>query len=303
VTVRTPDELREALGSATAGTVIAVADGPYPGEFRAASAGTAQRPIWLCGSRRAVLGNVTPQGRYTLHVDHASHWRIQGLTVSGGRKGVMVDASHHVVLEGLLVTGSGDEAIHLRDGSTDNVVRGNVVRDTGRRKPKFGEGVYVGTAESNWCAISDCHPDRSDRNLVEGNDIAGVSAEGIDIKEGTHAGVVRDNLLSGAAATAADSAVDVKGNGWKVIGNTVVDVPQDGFQVHEITDGSGDANVFVANTGHGQLPGYLINVTGSGRRNQVSCDNTAARPGGRVTNVTCTRATQAAPSTAGPPSG
>ena len=49
----------------------------------------------------------------------------------------------------------------------------------------------VGSAESNWCQRSGCQPDRSDRNLVEGNDIAGTTAEAVDIKACTSDGVLR----------------------------------------------------------------------------------------------------------------
>lgn len=224
VRVRTPQELSEALAGAPAGAVIHVTDGRYPGTFTATGAGTAERPVWLCGGRGAILDGGAPKGGYTLHLRNASHWRVLGLTVTGGQKGVMVDSSNQLILEGLTVSGTGDEAIHLRDGSTDNIVRGSVVRRTGLRKPKFGEGIYIGTAESNWCEISACKPDRSDRNTVVGNDIAEVTAEGIDVKEGTRDGVLKDNVLSGAAATGADSAIDVKGNDWRVTGNTIVDV-------------------------------------------------------------------------------
>jgi len=241
-----------------------------------------------------VLDGGPTDGGYTLHLDGAAHWRVLGLTVSGGQKGVMLDGSTSVVLQGLLVTGTGDEAIHLRSDSTDNHVRGNVIRSTGLRKPKFGEGVYIGTAESNWCDISSCRPDRSDRNTVQGNDIAGVTAEGIDVKEGTRDGLITGNVLSGAAASAVDSAVDVKGNGWLVTGNTVLDAPEDGIQVHEITPGSGDGNTFTGNTVAGDLPGYLVRVTGDGTRNRVACDNTVVKGAGDVTNVTCQQVDAAA---------
>ena len=38
--------------------------------------------------------------------------------------------------------------------------------------------------------ITDCEPDRSDRNVVAGNTISDTTAESIDIKEGTTGGTV-----------------------------------------------------------------------------------------------------------------
>ena len=94
---------------------------------------------------------------------------------------------------GLTIYSVGDEALHLRRHSTDNTVSGNTIYDTGNRTAKYGEGIYVGTAESNWCDITDCQPDRSDRNLIEGNTIYDTTAESVDIKEGTTGGTLRGN--------------------------------------------------------------------------------------------------------------
>ena len=79
---------------------------------------------------------------------------------------------------------------------------------------------------------SDCLPDRSDRNVLEGNDIAETTAESVDIKEGTTGGTVRGNTFSGVGMSAADAWVDVKGNEWQIVGNVGADAPEDGFQTH-----------------------------------------------------------------------
>lgn len=74
--------------------------------------------------------------------------------------------------------------------------------------PRYGEGVYVGSAESNCCRYTDCDPDHSDRTVV-GNRIGpNVTAESVDVKEGTANGVIRDNDFDGTALVGADSWVD-----------------------------------------------------------------------------------------------
>jgi hypothetical protein len=281
--------LQEALDDAVAGQVIRLADGRYDGRFVATATAALDTPIRLCGTRSAVLDGGRIDGGYTLHLDGASYWHVSGFTVSGGQKGVMVDAGVGNRIDGLMVTSMGDEAIHLRANSTDNVVAGNTIRDTGLRKPKFGEGVYVGTAESNWCRVTGCRPDRSDRNLIEGNDIAGTTAEAVDIKEGTSDGVLRDNVFDGSAMVEADSWVDVKGNGWTIEDNVGTSSPADGFQVHEVVDGWGRDTVFSGNTA-GDVPGLTINVAGPRTIREsttVSCDNSSGggRPG--RSNVAC----------------
>ena len=145
----------------------------------------------------------------------------------------MADRASHNTFQGLAVHHVGHEAIHLRAFSSDNLVRGNLVHHTGLRLAQFGEGVYVGSAQSNWCRHSGCRPDRSDHNRILGNRIGpDVTAESVDLKEGTSAGLVSGNTFVGARMTGADSWVDVKGNAYRVEANRGRLTPRDGFQVH-----------------------------------------------------------------------
>jgi hypothetical protein len=290
VDVTTAAELQRALDAAAPGQLVRLADGRYEGNFVATTQAGADAPIRLCGGRGAVLDGGEVDGDYTLHLSGAQHWQLSGFTVTGGQKGVMVDAGVGNRIQDLLVTSMGDEAIHLRTNSTDNIVAGNTIRDTGLRRAKFGEGVYIGSAESNWCDISDCEPDRSDRNLIEGNDIAETTAESVDIKEGTTGGVLRGNTFDGADMVESDSWVDVKGNGWRIDGNTGTAAPEDGFQVHEVVDGWGRDNVFTGNTGTVAGEGFAINVAGPRvirEATTVACDNSAEGADSGLSNVDC----------------
>jgi hypothetical protein len=282
--------LQRALDDARPGQVIRLADGRYAGQFVARAKGSAESPIRLCGSRNAVLDGGDVKRGYTLHLDGTSYWQVSGLTVTGGQKGVMVDSGTGNRIEGLLVTSVGDEAIHLRRNSTGNVVARNTVRDTGRLKPKYGEGIYIGSAHSNWCQLTDCRPDRSDGNDIEGNDIAGTTAEAVDIKEGTSNGMLRGNVFDGSRMVQADSWVDVKGNSWTIEGNTGTSSPQDGFQVHEAVAGWGRDTVFSGNRATVNGPGYGINVAApSALRNSttVRCDNVTSGAERGMSNVHC----------------
>jgi hypothetical protein len=214
-------------------------------------------------------------GGYGLHLDGASYWRLVGFTVREARKGVMADRVRRTVIQGLTVERVGDEGIHLRNFSSDNVVRGNTVRDTGRRKAEFGEGVYVGTAKSNWCEVSGCGVDASDRNVVRDNQISATTAESVDIKEGTTGGFLVGNTFdgSGLSGSYSDSWVDVKGNGWLILGNVGRNSRMDGFQTHQVVDGWGRGNVFRANTAVVNGPGWGFNLAPASNGNTVSCDN------------------------------
>jgi hypothetical protein len=290
VRVSTTDQLDAALQAARPGTVIGLADGVYQEKsFRATRSGTARKPIYLCGGRKAVLDGGSITGGYVLHLDNVAYWRVSGFTVRNGQKGVMADGARRVAVQNLLVERIGDEAVHLRDGTVRSVVRGLTIRTTGLRKPKFGEGVYVGSAQSNWCAISDCKPDQSDGNYVLDNRISGTSSESVDIKEGTIGGVVARNSFDGAGITGADSWVDVKGNGWLIAANKGTRAPYDGYQTHEILDGWGDWNLFSGNSSAVRAAGYAFKVTKPHSSNVVRCNNKETGAGQGLTNVACRR--------------
>lgn len=293
--VGTAGELQSALDAAAPGDVLVLADGRYEGSFTIRAQGSADEPITLCGGAAAVLDGGSVDSGYTLHLEGASNWRLEGFSVTGGQKGVMLDASSHNELTGLAVSGVGDEGIHLRTGSSDNLLAGVTVSNTGLRMPDFGEGVYIGSAESNWCDLTACAPDASDRNRVVGATITATTAEAIDVKEGTTGGELTGNTLDGAAISAADSLIDVKGSGWRVTGTTGTASPGDGAQVHVIVEGSGSANVFTGNTFAVAADGYGVQLAGDARTagNVVSCDNVATIDGAAVaafvTNISCTR--------------
>jgi hypothetical protein len=289
VTVSSASQLQRALDKAAKGQRIRLADGVYQGEFVLRRSGTASRRIALCGSRRAVLRGDSVKEGYVLHLDGADHWTISGFSVTNGEKGVMADRAGHNIVQDLAVHHIGHEGIHLRAFSSDNLVQGNLVHHTGLRKAKYGEGVYVGSAHSNWCQHSGCKPDRSDRNRILGNRIGpDVSAESVDLKEGTSSGLVSGNVFIGERMTGADSWVDVKGNAWRVRGNRGSVSPQDGFQVHVEASGWGRGNEITGNTGDLGADGeYGVRVDEDAAGTVVGCDNRIGGAAKGLANIPC----------------
>jgi hypothetical protein len=287
VRVRTAQQLQAALDRAAPGTVIRMDPGIYEGNFVITASGAPGNPAVLCGAADAILHGDGYKGDYVLHLDGAQHWVLSGFTVRNGQKGVMADGTSGTTISGLTVYGIGDEAIHLRRHSTDNVVAHNTISDTGLRKPKFGEGVYVGTANSNWEDITGGEPDRSDRNRVVGNAIYATTSESIDVKEGTTGGVVSGNQLDGSSITGADSWVDVKGNDWTITDNVGRVTPLDGFQTHDVVDGWGTRNTFAGNSGAlDDAEGVLIALRPV-NENTASCSNRLLSRVGSVTDKGC----------------
>ena len=135
-----------------------------PGRFFATTPGRPEAPITLRGPRAAVIDGGGTGGGYGLHLVDADHWRLEGFTVSSASKGIVLDLSSHVRIDGVRVTDIGAEGVHFRSFSSDNVITNSDVDHTGMRKPNFGEGIYIGSAVSNWDEHSDGRPDASDRN-------------------------------------------------------------------------------------------------------------------------------------------
>jgi hypothetical protein len=299
VSVDTPDALRAALASAVPGTVIDLADGEYQFKPRlvASASGTKAAPITLRGSRGAVIRTKNASGDYGLHIT-GDYWRVEGITVAHATKGIVLDGSVGTVLDGVEVYDIGDEAIHFRTCSSDGVLRNSYVHDTGVNSAQYGEGVYVGSANSNWSKYQctdavegQTRGDNTERVLIENNVFEDITAEGADLKEGTDSGILRRNTFRRAGVSgmnSADSAVDAKGNNWLIEGNVVSDTDKpwmddgvarpseflDGFQAHSVYSGYGTGNVFRANKVIGAIPGYGIGLFPAGG-NVVTCDNSA----------------------------
>ncbi|MBP2269289.1 hypothetical protein J3A64_004829 [Pseudarthrobacter sp. PvP004] len=287
VRVSTATQLSDALAEAAPGTVIQLADGVYEGHFSATVSGTASQRIYLCGGRNAVLdGGGTSKG-YVFHLDGASHWVLSGFTIRNGQKGLVADSSNGSVIQNLSVTGTGDEAIHLRTNSSSNLVIGNVISDTGHRNAKFGEGIYIGSAVSNWCTYTNCTADESNYNVITNNDISATTSESIDIKEGTIGGVVKGNRFDGSSMTDATAWINVKGNAWTIEANYGQNSPENGYETHQILQDWGDYNHFAGNTGTVNGSGYGI-ASWPPLHNTVSCTNALTGSAKGLSNIPCT---------------
>lgn len=248
VKVSTAKELAAALAGAKPGDHIRMADGVYRGPFVLKLSGTADQPITLCGSRGAILDGGTIQSGYGLHLNRANHVQLLGFTARNASKGIMLDNSSHNLLRGLELHEIGDEAVHFRTFSSENVIRDSWIHDVGLDTPLFGEAVYIGSARSNWGQHSGGKPDACDRNQVLANVLGPeVRAEGVDAKEGTRGGVIAGNVFLGPGASAADSWIDLKCSDYRVEHNVGTYDPKRPFKgpvmVYASDGGWGTGNV------------------------------------------------------------
>lgn len=288
VRVSTGDELAAALESALPGDSITLAEGKYSGNFELAASGEQGKSIWICGPRTAILDAGGIDRGIGLQIT-GSNVGVWGITVTNAQKGIVIDGGDFVEIDNVEVHTTGDEAIHFRANATDGVVQDSDIHHTGLRSAKLGEGISVGSAVSDWPAISGGEADKSDRVHISRNRIWDTTAEAIDIKEGTSAGAIDFNSMDGTGMTEADSWVDLKGNSYVIRSNVGINSPGDGFQTHNIDNmGSGSGNEFVGNTAQVDGPGYGFYIHDPEEtKNTVSCSNMVSKAESGFANVEC----------------
>ena len=209
------------------------------------------------------------------------------MTVRGSQKGVSVMSSNHVAVSDVLVEHVGEEAVHLKNNTTDSVVIANTIRDTGLHTATYGEGVYVGTAKPNWCKYNDCKADASNRNAIVSNSISRTSSEPIDLKEGAVDGTVWGNSVDGGSMKSGETLISVQSNNWVVAHNTGAHAKTDGMQVWQVYDVWGRNNTVYANKFTAGIPEYGVRLAYKELGNVVGCDTVVPKGSDGISNKSC----------------
>lgn len=235
MTVQSADSLRVAMRDAIAGDTILVAPGIYTGStslsgdpgnlpngtgyFWIGNDGTAQHPIVVVAQDPAnppVLQGTTVSSGYVVHVT-GDHVILKNLILETGDKIVVFDNASHGLIEDCELRRSGNELLHIRDASSNVVIHRSVLHNSGNVAPNFGEGIYIGTDQARWGAddvqkTGTVAPWWGDKAVSEGfggydwrvhgtkvecSHLHDISAEPIDIKEGTQYTEVTGNVFDG----------------------------------------------------------------------------------------------------------
>ncbi|WP_124980952.1 carbohydrate-binding domain-containing protein [Nonlabens xiamenensis] len=236
----------DAMRNAAPGDEIVIASGIYTAtsktdlpdndgkasRFYSNQNGTASQPIILRGAsstNRPVLKG--PNNIYDGYIMRilGNHWIIKDLELEEGSKGLVLDRANNCHIENVSVHDIGEEGIHLRDGSSNNLVTGCQVYNTGIKKPGIGEGLYVGSDKGQ----HDMYDRDCDNNTLEFCVVGpNVTAEGVDVKEGTNNTIIRNCTFSAdgiSGANSADAFIDLKGanafvynNVFNLDGSTII---------------------------------------------------------------------------------
>ncbi|MCK8524395.1 cellulase family glycosylhydrolase [Aquimarina sp. D1M17] len=241
----TVDCIIEAMKNAQPGDEIIVASGTYTAtdkfnygnkatRFGSDKNGTSSKPIILRAknpSNPPILKGVN--GTYDGYVMFilGDYWILKDLILEEGSKGIVFDNANHGRIENVVVRELGEEGIHLRDGSSNNLVKNCRVYNVGIKKPGIGEGLYVGSDKGQHESAGQAgnifdnkYNPRCDNNTIEDCIIGpNVTAEGADIKEGTKNTIIRNCTFSAqglSGENSADAFIDLKGAYGFVYNNT-----------------------------------------------------------------------------------
>ncbi len=222
-------ELIAAFAEVKAGDEIVLREGIYQADpnsgawrpFQATADGTESAHIILRsedpGNPATICAN-SSDSKCVLTIT-GSYWEIRDLKISTGCKGIFLAKSDHSVISGCEVFDIGEEAIHIIDDSSYNLVENCKVHDTGKKTPKYGEGVYIGSAKNSTDYGFECHYNTV-RNCEFGPNIA---ADHVDIKEFTYGNLVEYCTFDGTGMqgeNGGDSFVEIKGNNAVIRYNT-----------------------------------------------------------------------------------
>jgi len=245
VEVETGEELQAALKNAEPndeirlaptffeGTASLDASGNESAHFFSSRSGTAEQPIVIKSQGSAF----TPVLLGESYADKAvlmlsgDYWQVENIQLVGARNGLILDAANHNVFDGLRVTGVGERGVHIRNGSSSNVVRRSVISNTGLEPREgfesYSEALVVGSIADDWSSAPGGSFDEADLDNRVQNNIFGpnIVAEAIDIREGSLRTNVQYNIFDskGISNVAENgSVIVVKGNDANISYNTFI---------------------------------------------------------------------------------
>ncbi len=257
--------LQQAIQAAVAGDEIVLQPGGYESEatstlsgfsnahYFGSANGTAQKPITLrsySNTNRQILRGTTTSKKIGLYIT-GDYWIVKDIEITNSAKGIVLDNSNYSVIDNVVVHDIGEEAIHLRDNSSNNLVKNSRVYNTGLVSPGTGEAFYVGSHPGSSDGKGYVYGAACHNNVIGGNTIGpGIAAEHIDIKEGTRGTIFEYNVMNGIGITgqnSADSFVDIKGQYAVIRGNKAYRNGESNVKNAFETHSDADQNTFIGN--------------------------------------------------------
>ncbi|MBS0209641.1 MAG: right-handed parallel beta-helix repeat-containing protein [Planctomycetes bacterium] len=238
------------------GDVVCFDAGTYPPLQIVDKRGTRDQPIVFQSvpgkEREATFSSGRRDAGVGIIVESCEYVEVRNLRVTESQKGIDCWSVSNCVIRGNQLEQLGQEALHVgRKHTYDDTKQftgpashhvqllGNKVNGTGKDKEEYGEGIYIGTG----AFLGDDTHDV----LLEGNILHDISAEGVELKPGTHDLIVRGNCIFNthhhynAAITVAIEGVPAGNGNYLIENNLVWDVKKVEHSVAGIGLGHGNA--------------------------------------------------------------
>lgn len=258
ITCSTTSEIVAAMGGAVAGDIILIEAGTYiSDDFETGNAGTNLLPITIKSkdpNDQAILKGTSLESGHICDINH-EYWIVQDLVMQYGNKGLILDNASYSIVDGITLSNTGQEGIHVINGSSNIQILNCKVTDCGNVKPEYGEAVYVGSDYKKWIEEGGAYAKECDDVLIQGCELGpDVSAEHVDIKEGTLRTIVENCVFYGGGMSGENgggSFIDAKGDSCIIRNNTgyrqgnIMVVAA--FENHVKNDW-GNTNLFCSNT-------------------------------------------------------
>ena len=190
--------------------------------------GTANEPIRIVGSEGTQFRSTSYSREAGILIRDSTNIEIVGVEVRHALWGVYMVNSHGISLLNNDIRDIGQEIIRIKDGSSNVLVEGNSLADSGRRTddPRGhanGEGVYIGTGTPS-------NIDHVSNVTVRNNTITRLNDEAVDIKIPSTNVLVEGNTISNIHTQTTGAVVvhlNSRASGdpqLRIIGNTIRDV-------------------------------------------------------------------------------
>jgi hypothetical protein len=192
------DDFRAAMQNLQAGDTLTMHGGTYPlsSYFELDLAGTEQQPITIrAATGEAPVLHYVDDGQNIVNIVDSGFLIIDGIEFSGGSRGIRLINSSDITIRNCHVHDTAANAISANDGG--NVyARLTFVHNEIDHAGDTAEGFYLG-CNDDACRVHD--------SLVANNyihDLNGATVtqgDGIEIKAGSYANIVRDNVIRDTA--------------------------------------------------------------------------------------------------------
>lgn len=192
------DNYRSAMQNLVAGDTLILHGGTYPlsSLFILTLVGTAQQPITI----RAASGEqphitYVNAGQNIVNIANSAFLVFDGIEFSGGSRGIRLTASSDITIRNCHVHHTAANAISAND--TGSVyARLSIVHNEIDHAGGTAEGLYLG-CNNDACRI---HDSLIANNYIHHlNDPGVTQGDGIEIKAGSYANIVRDNVIHDTA--------------------------------------------------------------------------------------------------------